>query len=67
MSKKDVKSLTNRAIAELESMLESADPRVRLRAISLILRHSDKARRFDERHLDIDIDLDKLVKDISKI
>lgn len=41
------KKLTDEAIEELKRLLKDPDKRIRLRAISLILRHSDKAKQHD--------------------
>lgn len=50
-------NLTDSAIKELESLLKDSDKKIRLRAISLILRHSDKVRRDDPLK-----DIDALIK-----
>lgn len=38
------KSLTEEAVEELRRLLHSSDPKLRIRAISLILRHTEKLK-----------------------
>lgn len=57
-------SLADAAINELEMLLKDPDKKIRLRAISLILRHSHKARRhnFDD---EFSRQLDDLIRNLD--
>jgi HEAT repeat protein len=61
-------SLTEAAVKELERLLGDPDKKVRLRAISLILRHAGKtfSNRQEVEPLPLDSDFDKLLKSFEE-
>lgn len=56
------KSLTEEAVDELRKLLRNSDPKLKIRAISLILRHTEKLKR----KASDDIDYIGIVEEILK-
>ncbi|WP_297212692.1 MULTISPECIES: hypothetical protein [Thermodesulfovibrio] len=56
------KSITEEAVDELRKLLRSSDPKLKIRAISLILRHTEKLKR----KASDDIDYIGIVEEILK-
>jgi hypothetical protein len=67
MAKKQ-ENLTGAAVEELEQLLKDTDKKIRLRAISLILRHAGKtfSNRREVEPLPLNSDLDKLIRSFDQ-
>jgi len=55
------------AVKELKAMLKSKDPKIRLRAISLILRHYEKVKLSEKKSFNdpLSLQLDSIIKGIE--
>jgi hypothetical protein len=67
-AKKDtIQGLIQEAIKQLQLMLKNPDERVRLRAISIILRHSERISLSMKKSNDpLSLELDSVIADIEK-
>jgi len=63
----DTHELIAMAVKELKAMLKSKDPKIRLRAISLILRHYEKVKLSEKKSFDdpLSLQLDSIIKGIE--
>jgi len=63
----DTHELIAMAVKELKLMLKSKDPKIRLRAISLILRHYEKVKLSEKKNFDdpLSLQLDSILKGLE--
>jgi hypothetical protein len=63
----DTHELIAMAVKELKAMLKSKDPKIRLRAISLILRHYEKVKLSEKKSFDdpFSLELDSIIKGLE--
>jgi len=63
----DTQELISIAVKELKAMLKSKDPKIRLRAISLILRHYEKVKLSEKKSFDdpLSLQLDSIIKSLE--
>jgi hypothetical protein len=63
----DTHELIAMAVKELKAMLKSKDPKIRLRAISLILRHYEKVKLSEKKSFDdpLTLELDAFFKGLE--